>query len=150
MYLLYNILPFECFCETVVNAGDTVYGEVSYASDTGLFTVTITDQTTTKIFSTSQSDSSAQRSSAEWIAEAPSSSGRILPLANFGTVYYGFDYTTISSTNDATVNGFTGAIGSFESAVYEITMVTMSLTVKAQPSALTTDGTSFFATWEHQ
>src|SRR5256885_11903417 len=37
-------------------------------------------------FSTSAKVHSAQRSSADWIAEAPSSSGGILPLADFVTV----------------------------------------------------------------
>lgn len=124
-----------------VRAGDDVFAEVSYSSSTAKFAVTITDQTTGKTFTTSQTDSSAKRSSAEWIAEAPSSGGQILPLANFGTAYFGSGY--------ATVNGATGAIGSFGTAVFELIMVTMNLTVKAQPSALTSDGTSFTVTWKH-
>jgi type II secretory pathway component GspD/PulD (secretin) len=70
-------------------------------------------------------------------------------LANFGTGYYGIDYTSIASTGYATVNGATGTIGSFGSAVYELLMVTTSLTVKAQPSALTSDGESFSVAWKH-
>jgi hypothetical protein len=44
--------------------------------------------------------SAAARSSAEWIAEA-SSSGEILPLADFGTALFGKDSTGIAGTNAA-------------------------------------------------
>jgi hypothetical protein len=132
-----------------VNAKDLIYGELSYSSATGSFTVTITDQTTGKTFTTSQADAGTQRSSAEAITEAPASGREILPLANFGTVEDGFDYTSIGSTCYATVNGVTGTIRSFGSAVYEIVMVTPTLIDKAQPSALTSDGTSFSVTWKH-
>ncbi len=147
-YEFYPAYPVYVTSTVPVKPGDVVYGEVSYSSSTGFFTVTLTDTTTGKTFSTSQTDSSAQRSSAEWITEAPSSGGQILPLANFGTAYYGYDYTGIASTGYATVNGVTGAIGSFGSGVYQLIMVTMNLTVKAQPSALTSDQTSFTVNWE--
>src|SRR3989440_8287423 len=98
------------------------------ANFNGRFTVTITDTTTGVSFSTSARVHSAQRSSAEWIAEAPSSSGGILPLANFGTVSF--------SSCTATISGTTGSIGSFGASVQQITMVTSSGNVKAQPSAL--------------
>jgi hypothetical protein len=146
-YEFYPSLPVYVTGQVPVKAGDIVYAEISYAS--GLFTATITDRTTGATFSISRSDSSAQRSSAEWIAEAPSSAGGVLPLANFGTAYYGSDYTGIASTSYATVSGATGAIGSFGSAVYQLVMVTSSLTVKAQPSALTSDETSFSVAWKH-
>jgi hypothetical protein len=146
-YEFYPSAPVYVNSQVPVKAGDVVYAEVSYAS--GLFTATITDRTTGGSFSISQSDTSAMRSSAEWIAEAPSSGRQILPLANFGTGYYGIDYTSIASTGYATVNGATGTIGSFGSAVYELVMVTTSLTVKAQPSALSSDGASFFVAWKH-
>ena len=73
-------------------------------------------------------------SSAEWIAEAPSSCSftcTVLPLANFGTA-----------------NGAT--IGSYGSSVWvAITMVTSGGTVKAQPSALNGSGDGFSVTWHH-
>jgi len=140
-YEFYPAYPVYITGTVSVKPSDKVYGEVSYSTTTALFTVTLTDESTGKTFSTSQADSSAQRSSAEWIAEAPSSGGQILPLANFGTA--------IASTGYATVNGVSGSVGSFGSAVYEITMVTVRFTVKAQPSALTSDGTSFTVAWKH-
>lgn len=145
-YEFYPSYPVYITSSVPVKAGDIIYGDVSYAS--GLFTVTLIDQTTGKYFRTSQSDSSAQRSSAEWIMEAPSSGG-VLSLADFSTAYYGYDYTSVALTSYATINGVTRAIGSFGSAVYEINMVTMILTVKAQPSTLSSDGTSFTVKWDH-
>jgi hypothetical protein len=104
------------------------------------FTVTITDTSTSQSFSTSARVHSAQRSSAEWIAEAPSYSGGILPLADFGTVSY------LSCT--ATVSGTRGTIGSFGSSVQVITMVSNSEAVKAQPSSLSSNGDNFSVTWK--
>ena len=90
----------------------------------------------------------AAQSSAEWIAEAPSSSRGVLPLANFGKVNFGYDSTTVTGTCYATVGGVNGQIGSFGSAVQSITMVTSKgSTTKAAPTALSTDGTSFNVTW---
>src|SRR5881396_1565935 len=104
-------------------------------------TITITDTTTSKSFSTSAKVHSAQRSSAEWIAEAPSSSGGILPLADFGTVSF--------SACTAMVSGTSGTIGSFGSSVQVITMVSNSGAVKAQPSSLSgSGGDSFSVTWK--
>ena len=74
----------------------------------------------------------------------------ILPLANFGSVAFGQDYTAVDSTCFATVNGAAGSIGSFGADVQEITMVgeRSPYATKAAPSALTTpDGTSFTDTW---
>jgi hypothetical protein len=123
-----------------VHAGDVMYAEVQYSS--GSFTVSITDTNTGQSFSTSAKVPSAQRSSAEWIAEAPSSGG-VLPLANFGTVYFGNKYTGIS-TCYATVGGVTDDIGSFGSAVQEITMVDSSGLTNAEPSSLMKGGNSFY------
>jgi hypothetical protein len=70
------------------------------------------------------------------IAEAPSSSGGVLPLANFGTV----------SFSSCTANG--AAIGSNPNPD-AITMVTSGGTVKAQPSGLGAGGASFSVAWKH-
>jgi len=117
-----------------------------YFPNPNSFTATITDSTTGKTFSVSSKVTSAQRSSAEWITEAPYSGG-VLPLANFGTIKWGADYTSVSSTNFATVGGKTAAIGAFGSSIHGITMVTSAGATKASPSALSSDGTSFTVTW---
>ncbi len=146
-YAWYEFYPQPSFIISgiVVSPGDVMTAQVSRSGSH--FTVTVTDDTTGKSFSKTKTVSSAQASSAEWITEAPSSSGGILPLADFGTVSWGVDYTGVSGTNYATIGGVTGAIGSFGSNVQQITMVTASGTVKASPSSLSTDGTSFTVTW---
>ncbi|EQB67307.1 MAG: hypothetical protein AMDU2_EPLC00005G0143 [Thermoplasmatales archaeon E-plasma] len=84
--------------------------------------------------------------SAEWIEERPEIGGQLSSLANFGTAYYGADYTSIAGTNYATINGVTEPLGALP---YEsITMTTSSGALYAQPSALTSDGTSFSVTYE--
>lgn len=142
-YAWFEFYPKPAFLinTLTISPGDKISAEVTYQG--GVFTVSITDVTTGQSFSTSARINSAQRSSAEWIAEAPSSSGGILPLANFGAVNFGFDYTVITSTCFATLGGTTGSIASFGSSVQQITMVDSSGTIIAQPSSLSTDGTSF-------
>jgi hypothetical protein len=71
----------------------------------------------------------------------------VLPLADFGSVHFGTDVTGVKGTDSATIGGSAGPIGSFGSAVQTITMVTGSGAAKAQPSALSSDGTSFSITW---
>ncbi len=140
-YAWFEFFPKPAFLISgiTVHAGDAISAEVKYAGQ-NKFVVSITDTLTGKSFSTTGTVGGAQRSSAEWIAEAPSSGGGILPLANFGTVSF--------SAGLATVAGAPGAIGSFGSSVQVITMVTSSGAVKALPSALSADGTSFSVTWK--
>lgn len=147
-YAWYEFYPKPSFIinSITIHPSDKIFAEVKYSG--GRFTVTITDLTTGQTFSNSAKVNNAQRSSAEWIAEAPYSGG-ILPLADFGTVYFGYDSTGAASTCYATIGGVTGPIGSFGSSVQKITMVSQSstTTLKAQPSALSSDGTSFTITW---
>jgi hypothetical protein len=84
-------------------------------------------------FTTTQSCAGCANSSAEWIAEAPSGSGGVLPLANFHS-------WTLSG---ATVNS--GVISSFPDD--EITMVDNAGRVKAQPGPLNGSGNGFSVTW---
>jgi hypothetical protein len=148
-YAWFEFYPHPSYLITglTISPGDVIDAETSYSTQTRNFTVKLTNVTTGGTFSTSARVSRAQRSSAEWIAEAPSSGG-ILPLADFGTSAFGFDNTADVGTCDATIGGGAAApIGSFGANVQEITMVTSSGAVKAQPSGLTTDGTSFTDTW---
>jgi hypothetical protein len=139
-YAWYEFYPFRTYGLFDVNPGDVISAEVNYSNST--FTVSIVDVSSGQSFSTSGRGRSAQRSSAEWIAEAPSHRG-ILPLADFGTAYFGFDNTGINSTCYATVSGVTGSIASFGSSVQQITMVSSSAMTRAEPSSLSSDGTSF-------
>ncbi len=150
-YAWYEFYPdYPVNIQMSVSPGDIISGEVSYNPANDQFTVSISNQNTKQSFSTTGTVSNAQRNSAEWIAEAPWS-GTVLPLANFGTSYFGDYYTGIISTNYATVSGATGNINSFASDgqvnVNKITMVSRSGKPKAIPSALTPDGTGFSVKW---
>ena len=146
-YAWFEFFPHPSFLISglTISPGDHISAEASFSGRS--FVVTITDTSTGHSFSTSSKVRGAQRSSAEWIAEAPSSSGGILPLANFGTVSYGSDNTGVGTTCYATIGGTTAPIGAFGASIQQITMVSNSGATKAQPSALSADGTSFSVTW---
>jgi Peptidase A4 family len=150
-YAWFEFYPHPAFMinSLSIQPGDVMEAEVRYNPATRRFTVAINNQTTGQSFSTSTKVNNAQRSSAEWIAEAPSGSGGVLPLANFGTAVYGMDSTGVIGTSDATVSGTTAPIGSFGSNVYQINMVSVSdpSVLKALPSSLSSDGTSFSDGW---
>jgi hypothetical protein len=142
-----------------IHPGDVVNARVSYKpsilkSLPGTFTVTVNDVTTSKMFSTSSRVLGAQRSSAEFIAEAPALCGltgcHLASLSNFGTAGFGPDNSVGSGISCAVaVNGALANIGTYGAALQEVTMVSQSnpSTVKAQPSAVSTDGTSFTIQW---
>jgi hypothetical protein len=116
-----------------VRPGDALSASVVRSGTS--YTLKVTDSThPANSFSTTQSCSTCANSSAEWIAEAPSSSNRILPLANFGTW----------TQTGATVNS--GVISSFPDD--ELTMVNSSGAVKAQPGPLNGSGNGFSVTWK--
>ena len=147
-YAWYEFFPHPSFLINgiSVHPGDLMSAE-AHALGNGKFTVSISDATTGQSFSTSSTVHRAQQSSAEWIAEAPSSSGGILPLANFGTVRFGLDNTGVGSTCYATIGVTTAAFGTFGSNVQKITMVTSGGATKASPSNPSSDSTSFSVTW---
>jgi len=116
-----------------VSPGDSINSSVVRTSSS--YTLKVTDSThPANSFSTTQSCSTCTNSSAEWIAEAPSSGNKILPLANFGTW----------SETGATVTS--GVITSFPDD--ELTMVNKSGIVKAQPSSLNGSGNGFSVSWK--
>jgi Peptidase A4 family len=134
-YAWYEMYPkFPVNLSNSVAPGDTLTAEVS-TNGSGSFTLTITDTTARWTFTTKQSSRKAKLGSAEWIAEAPSGSGGVLPLADFVKV----------SFSNCTANGF--SISSNPNPD-EIVMETTGGVVKAQPSGLS-GGTSFSVTWEH-
>ena len=139
-YEMYPSSPVDI--SMTINPGDQISGQVQY-SGSNKFTLTLTDVTTNKTFSTVQTLKSAQMSSAEWIAEAPSSSKGVLPLANFGTVSF--------SAASATISGTTGPIDSKAWPAGNPVAITMvgSSGTKAYPTSIVdTSGTSAFsASW---
>lgn len=110
--------------------GDAMSASVS-GDASGNFTLTLTDHNQGWTETENLQSSSATRSSAEVMTEAPSSGGTVLPLANFGTV----TFTGVSAATD------TGPVDLSN----EIVMA--GRTVKAQPGPL--GGGSFNVTWEH-
>jgi hypothetical protein len=120
-----------------VGAGDSITASVVRSGSS--YTLAVTDSThSANSFSTTQSCSGCANSSAEWIAEAPSGSSGVEPLAHFST------WTDSGST--VTEGSTSGVISSFTDD--EITMIDSSGAVKAQPGALNGSGNGFSVTWE--
>ena len=132
-YAWYEMYPkFPVNLSLTIQPGDSISGSVT-TDGAGHFTLTLSDTTTGQSFTTTQKLPRARLASAEAIAEAPSGSGGVLPLTNFGTV----------SFTSTMVNG--QAIGAFNPD--KIDMYSGS-TLKAQTSALS-GGTNFSVTWKH-
>jgi Peptidase A4 family len=133
-YAWYEMYPkFPVNYNNPVSPGDHMSASVT-TNGSGSFTLTISDSTKGWTRTTSARLKSAKLKSAEVIAEAPSSSGGVLPLANFGTV--GF--------SGATVNG--SVLTSSTLGLDKITMQSGS-TVKAQPGSMSSG--SFSVVWKH-
>ena len=122
-----------------VKPGDSMTASVAYNATNKDFVLSITDATESTAshrdsFSITLGGSGLQRSSAEWIVEAPSSGYGILPLDNFGTVKF--------TNASATINGTTGPIDAWQSYAIDIGSYA---SVQDTTSALTdSNGTSSF------
>ncbi len=120
-----------------VHPGDKITASVKYAvvNNIGDFILTITDGSQT--FATTQKAAGEQISSAEWIAEAPSSNRGVLPLANFGAVTF--------SNASATVKGTAGAIdhGWQNTTLYEINLANSQAQAKTSGLADLAGASSF-------
>jgi hypothetical protein len=115
----------------LVQPGDTIAAQVSYSSSH--FTLQVSDGA--QSFSITKSAPGAQRSSAEWVEEAPSSSSGILPLANFGTVSFSKAQTTIGTTTGAIDNS------TWSNKTTSINMVSRTGATEAATGPLTDSGT---------
>ncbi len=126
-----------------VQPGDQMTALVSADAAGTTFTLMIKDATAGWTFSTTQTGSGFARSSAEVIAEAPSSCTVLfcseVPLADFGHI----DYSGSSVSNAA---GTEGSLASFNAN--EITMSHNGTTL-ATPSSLSADGSSFSVRWNN-
>ena len=133
-YAWYEMYPkFPTNLNKPVQPGDHLSASVT-TDGRGNFTLTISDSTQGWTNVKTAKLRSAKLSSAEVIAEAPSSSGGVLPLANFGTV----------SFSGATANG--ALLTSSTKNIDPITMQSGS-TVKAKPSSISNG--AFSVTWQH-
>ena len=133
-YAWYEMYPkFPVNYSNPVRPGDHMSASVT-TNGSGSFTLTISDSTQGWSRTTTARLKSAKLASAEVIAEAPSSSGGVLPLANFGTV----------GCSGATVNGT--VLTSSTPGLDAITMKS-GTTVKAQPGSMSNG--SFSVAWKH-
>lgn len=118
-------------------AGDAITSTVTRSGTN--YTLSVTDSThTANSFTETETCSSCANSSAEWIAEAPSSSSSVYPLADFGS--------WTASNASVTEGSTSGTISSFTDD--EITMIDSSGQTKALPGSLNSSGNSFPVTWE--
>jgi hypothetical protein len=127
---------YEMYPKAPVNFSDPVSpGDVFHASVTstggGRFTLVLTDQTKGWSHTVAARGRSAALASAEVIAEAPSSSGGVLPLADFGTASF-----TGASADGVSLSAFNPD---------PITMASGS-TTKATPGNISNSG-DFSVTW---
>jgi hypothetical protein len=130
-YEMYPKFPVNLSSTTYrVSPGDHLSASVTFSGRQS-FTLTISNSTRGWTFTTVQKHK-AVRSSAEVIAEAPSSSSGVLPLTNFGTVSFG----------NSTANG--QSLSSF--ATYKIDMVS-GTTTKATTGTISSSG-AFSVTWK--
>jgi hypothetical protein len=122
---------------STVAAGDKISASVTRSGTS--YALKVTDSThPANTFSTTQTGSGDANSSAEWVAEAPSSTFGVEPLANFGTW---------NATGDAVTSGSkSGTISSFPDD--KITMADSAGLTQALPSALNSGGNAFSVTWK--
>ena len=135
-HAFYELLPAtaQFIASFIASPGDGISASVTQTA-AGVWNITLTNTTTSQTYSTSVNYSSSL-TSAEWIQEDPGdANGNLLPLDNFGTIYF----TGASATQNGTVLSASAAGSS------PITMMDPSThTPKATPSALS--GGSFSVT----
>jgi hypothetical protein len=130
-YAWYEMYPSSSVTISMtVKAGDSITASVAYSNSS--FVLTIHDTTENETFTKTLSLSSAARTSAEWVVEAPSSNDSVLTLANFGTATFTNCY--------ATINGTTGPIDTW--SAYQINMVSSNGSTTLATTSSLTDGTS--------
>ncbi len=115
-----------------IHGGDQIQANINYVGN-NQFAFELTNLSTGDTFWTTQT-SSAQRSSAEWIVEAPGG----LPLADFGAARF--------ADSQATIGGATGTISSFPQYA-SINMVALTGAVKTQTFGLSKGGANFTVVW---
>ena len=131
-----------------VTGGDLITASVVYNPSNGQFTLTITDNAS-GTFTKSSTVSNAQRSSAEWILEAPCCThGGMLPLSNFGTANFGPSFTLEGSNEATDANITNGSISAFAPNWWVITKTASSTSPQTSTcTALFSDGASFNCTY---
>ncbi|HEY8744938.1 MAG TPA: G1 family glutamic endopeptidase [Chloroflexota bacterium] len=121
-----------------IQPGDVISAEVQFVGNLQ-YRLTLSDATSGRTFSVLRF-SPGSRDSAEWVVEAPAVGDQIVPLANFGSV-------SLSGAT-ATVNGVAGGVGNPTWTAAGISMLDGAGLVRAAPSSLSTDDSSFTVTWQ--
>lgn len=135
-YAWYEMYPkYPVDYSNALSPGDSMHATVTYLGS-GTFKLTLKDTTKGWTKTTKQQLSSAKRGSAEVIAEAPSSSVGVLPLADFGKAK--FSGSEVDGSSMATLPGLD-----------PITMESSTGQVEAKPSAMSSSG-AFTDTWYSQ
>ncbi|HEX3794535.1 MAG TPA: G1 family glutamic endopeptidase [Acidimicrobiales bacterium] len=145
-YEMYPASPVDLSQTTYpVTPGDHMAAAVKSNTAGTSFTLALVDTSTQHagwMFSTTVSSSGLPRSSAEWVAEAPTSCSLLIfcatvGLSNFGSVAF-------SNAQATDVAGKTGSISSFTDTPLQMAS---NGSVEATPSPLTAGGTAFTDTW---
>lgn len=127
-----------------VEPGDVISASVVYqGNDT--FKLSMSNHTksvTTEIPVKHTMSSSAKRSSAEWIVEAPATTDGVLPLAHFSTVEL--------SECKATINGKTGSLNDGNWQSEALNMQTKKGAMKATATSPSDNGKDFSVSWKHE
>jgi Peptidase A4 family len=153
-YAWYELVPAAPVkFDLAIHPGDHIGAKVSVSGAN--VTMSLSNQTTGQSASKTAQLDSADTSSAEWIAEAPSAcdgsgSCQTLPLADFGTVQF--------TGASATANGHTGSISDSNwsaqpvelggSGVSDVSYGSDVSSAGASPSSLSSDGSSFSVAYQ--
>jgi hypothetical protein len=132
----YQMYPNSSMITFSVSPGDSITANVTHLS--GRFQLSLTDDTSGNYFTIDQFNYTALRTSAEWIVEAPSAFGGIVPLPTFGSVTFTNAQATFGST--------TGAIDDPSWQVEQINMSNPAWGDAMNPSALSDSGFGDLAT----
>jgi hypothetical protein len=155
-YVWYEFYPLNTIVisDVSIAAGDKFSASVVYEGD-NQYLVSITNDTTNQSFSKEVKFKGADgsgvppRNSAEWIEEMDGNE-----LSDFGVDPFGELYTGVSDgTDSATDSKVSGPITDFGSAVQESISTkngTSGSKDTAVPSALASDGASFYVTWKSE
>jgi len=140
-YAWFEMFPGPAFLimNVPIQPGDEISAEVQFVAK-NKFILSITNFTQNTGFSITKKRA-AQRTSAEWIVEAPFFR-RILSLADFGSVTF--------NGCSATMEGAEGPINSISWHNEALTMENpLTSTILAQPGGLIAGGTGFTVDWRH-
>ena len=153
-YAWYELVPAAPVkFDLAIHPGDHIGAKVSVSGAN--VTMSLSNQTTGQSASKTAQLDSADTSSAEWIAEAPSAcdgsgSCQTLPLTDFGTVQF--------TGASATANGHTGSISDSNwsaqpvelggSGVSDVSYGSDVSSAGASPSSLSSDGSSFSVAYQ--